>query len=398
MGSILWRALKPMFRNRAFWAIVFISGLLLFVNVSNQITQTRFEENIRQAQVAMDSGSLKLASEYIKTAGELGDGPLLDAIEYRWNLLNGSSENFSEGSYALFVGEYLDAVELLSRVSPEDALNYSPAQELLEEAEAKLVQAAISESKQLSNAGSGEEAITAIQNVPERLVTDELRLLELDYREQYVQELFEAQEYLALIETVSEASERGFDAATFEPYLADAKDAYIDEEISKNSELSTANETTDLYVARAAMRELANLVGEDERIDEEISRLNGVIQKINESKETSSSNSNSQSSSSSSSLDKACSAMKTADLAVATAAQNLYAGSVSNSDITRLKAAERGINSTYKATSGGFYSYMLTQAQWVYLLWTSIEYGDGGSAVLAIEYYLDDDEYTRYCK
>lgn len=397
MSSIRWQALRPMFRNRAFWAIVFISGLLLFVTVSNQITQTRFEENVKQAQVAMDSGSLKLANEYIKTAGELGDGPLLDEIEARWNLLSESNRNFSEGSRQLMARDYSSAIESLSMVSPNDALNYIPAQELLEEAEEKVVQVAISDSKQLSNAGNGEAALNAIQSVPDSLATDELRLLELNYREQYVQELFEAREYLTLIETVSEASGKGFDTASFEPYFADAKEAYIDEEISKNSELSTANETSDLFVARAAMRELANLVGEDERIDEEISRLNGVIQKINESKESNSSNSDSQSSSSSSSLDTACSAMKTADLAVASAAQNLYAGSVSNSDIIRLKAAEKGINSTYKATSGGFYSYMLTQAQWVYLLWTSIEYGDGGSAVLAIEYYLDDDEYTRYC-
>jgi hypothetical protein len=389
-----------MLKSYAFWFFAVVIVVAVWLIVPASIDQSRYENSLDQAQAAMDTGDLPLAGEYIFEAKALGNGQRLDQAEQRWQVLSDSHENFTNGSTALDSGDFATAIVSLVLVSSDDSENYQPAQKLLEEAEKGLVDSTVREAKQLSQEGSGEEASRAIQSLPQRLVTKELRLLELEYRVQHVQELFEDQSYLKVIEMVSEASDKGFIVAAFEPYLADATDAYVKQEIAQNESLNVESEGTDLYAARAEMRDLQKLVGPNDLVDSEISRLSDLIQEVGESKRENPDpvKQNSNSSDSATSLDRACSAMKNADLAVVTAADNFYAGSVSGSDISKLKSAESRINSTYKSVNGGMYNYMVGQANAVYLLWSSLEFGDAGTAFFAIESYLDGDEYTRYCK
>jgi hypothetical protein len=90
--------------------------------------------------------------------------------------------------------------------------------------------------------------------------------------------------------------------------------------------------------------------------------------------------------------------MKGADLAVARAGQKLYSGDLSQSDISSLKTSGRRISQANDDIDGEFYWYMVRQANSIYLLWTSLEAGDGGSAVFAIDSYLDGDEYSKFCR
>ena len=97
-------------------------------------------------------------------------------------------------------------------------------------------------------------------------------------------------------------------------------------------------------------------------------------------------------------LDKACRAMKTADLTLATVGKRYYDGKVvSPAQLDSLQSAEEGINNTYQATSGAFYSYMVGQANNLYLVRINLAARDFAVAEMAIDAYLDNDRYTQFC-
>ena len=97
-------------------------------------------------------------------------------------------------------------------------------------------------------------------------------------------------------------------------------------------------------------------------------------------------------------LDKACRAMKTADITLATVGRRYYDGKVvSPAQLDSLQTAEEGINSAYQATSGAFYSYMVGQANNLYLVRINLAARDFAVAEMAIDAYLDNDRYTQFC-
>ena len=113
---------------------------------------------------------------------------------------------------------------------------------------------------------------------------------------------------------------------------------------------------------------------------------------------TSGGNSSSSFAGSTAELDKACRAMKTADITLATVGKRYYDGKVvSPAQLDSLQAAEEGINNTYQATSGAFYSYMVGQANNLYLVRINLAARDFAVAEMAIDAYLDNDRYTQFC-
>ena len=96
--------------------------------------------------------------------------------------------------------------------------------------------------------------------------------------------------------------------------------------------------------------------------------------------------------------DRACSAMKSADKAVANAATAFYSDSVDQSQIQSLNSSLAAVNNAYKAVDGDLYWYMVGQGNAMDLLASSLSSGDADAAFLAIESYLDNDQYTRFCK
>ena len=101
---------------------------------------------------------------------------------------------------------------------------------------------------------------------------------------------------------------------------------------------------------------------------------------------------------STSQLDDACSAMKAADLTLATIGKRYYDGrAISQAQLNSLKTAEENINNTYQATSGAFYSYMVGQANNLYLVRINLAARDFAVAEMAIDAYLDNDRYTQFC-
>lgn len=103
-------------------------------------------------------------------------------------------------------------------------------------------------------------------------------------------------------------------------------------------------------------------------------------------------------SSSTQELDRACQAMKTADLILATIGKQYYEGrAVSPAQLDSLKSAEEGINNSYQATDGAFYSYMVGQANNLYLVRINLAAKNFAVAEMAIDAYLDNDRYTQFC-
>lgn len=101
---------------------------------------------------------------------------------------------------------------------------------------------------------------------------------------------------------------------------------------------------------------------------------------------------------STSQLDEACRAMKAADLTLATVGKSYYDGrAISQAQLDSLRASEENINNTYKATSGAFYSYMVGQANNLYLVRINLAARDFAVAEMAIDAYLDNDRYTQFC-
>ncbi len=96
--------------------------------------------------------------------------------------------------------------------------------------------------------------------------------------------------------------------------------------------------------------------------------------------------------------DVACRAMKNADMAVALAGQEFAAGAVSDSTLAQLRSSLDVVNAAYKELEGDFYWYLVTQGNSMSLLYDSLVDGDQTSAFVAIDSYLDNDEYTRFCK
>lgn len=96
--------------------------------------------------------------------------------------------------------------------------------------------------------------------------------------------------------------------------------------------------------------------------------------------------------------DRACSAMKNADRAVANAATAFYSDSVGQAQIQALTSSLAAVNNAYKAVDGDLYWYMVGQGNAMDLLASSLSSGDPDAAFLAIENYLDNDQYSRFCK
>ena len=90
-------------------------------------------------------------------------------------------------------------------------------------------------------------------------------------------------------------------------------------------------------------------------------------------------------------LDAACSAMRSADLAVGS-----YG--TSPSQLRALEEAERQINETYTGVDGDFYWYMVGQGNNIFTLRSALESGNSSLVLAAVDNYLADDEYTRFCR
>ncbi len=99
-----------------------------------------------------------------------------------------------------------------------------------------------------------------------------------------------------------------------------------------------------------------------------------------------------------SSEDRACLAMKNADLAVATLAKKVLDGTAVSSDANSITAPLNAVNSAYKSLDGDFYWYLVAQGNSMDLLQRSVKSEDWYTAGVAIGAYLDADEYPRFCR
>jgi TM2 domain-containing membrane protein YozV len=98
-----------------------------------------------------------------------------------------------------------------------------------------------------------------------------------------------------------------------------------------------------------------------------------------------------------SSEDKACSAMKNADMAVALVGRKITQGTATRADADSLGPVLASVNSAYKSLDGDFYWYLVAQGNSIDLLQRSIANEDWYSAGVALGAYLDADEFTRFC-
>ena len=104
------------------------------------------------------------------------------------------------------------------------------------------------------------------------------------------------------------------------------------------------------------------------------------------------------SSPSSATSDQACSAMKSADMAVATLGKKVISGTAKSSDTGSVKSALTRVNAAYPQLDGSFYFYLVGQGNAMDLLIRSVESGDFYSAGVAVQSYLDGDKYSTYCR
>jgi TM2 domain-containing membrane protein YozV len=98
-----------------------------------------------------------------------------------------------------------------------------------------------------------------------------------------------------------------------------------------------------------------------------------------------------------SSEDKACQAMKNADMAVATVGRKITQGTATPADADSLGPALASVNSAYKSLDGDFYWYLVAQGNSIDLLKMSIQNEDWYSAGVALAAYLDADEFSTFC-
>jgi hypothetical protein len=98
-----------------------------------------------------------------------------------------------------------------------------------------------------------------------------------------------------------------------------------------------------------------------------------------------------------SSEDKACQAMKNADMAVATVGRKITQGTATPADADSLGPALASVNSAYTSLDGDFYWYLVAQGNSIDLLKMSITNEDWYSAGVALAAYLDADEFSRFC-
>lgn len=96
--------------------------------------------------------------------------------------------------------------------------------------------------------------------------------------------------------------------------------------------------------------------------------------------------------------DLACNAMKGADLAVASLGRKILEGGASSSDAQLLQAPLERVNNAYKKLDGDFYWYLVGQGNAMDLLAKSVASGDFYSAGVALDSYLNGDEFTRFCR
>ena len=90
-------------------------------------------------------------------------------------------------------------------------------------------------------------------------------------------------------------------------------------------------------------------------------------------------------------LDAACTAMRLADIAVG-------GYGTSPGQLQSLAEAERKINDAYRDVDEDFYWYMVAQANNINVLRSALESGDSNLAYSALDSYLANDEYTRFCR
>ena len=390
--------LRRTMRKPIFWFSLFVVGAVVTMLVSASLNTQRYEQSIERASASLDSGDLIAASEYLREADEFGEGDELDGLNARWALLRDSERNFTKGYEALEGGNFAEAYEYFASVDKADPFHYEDSLALIELAAKGLNSKALEDASLLSAEGKLSDAVALLSEIPSEIRSKSVDQEELRLRVQHVALLFETGEIEEVLEESSRAVDRGYEGSAFEPYYSEASNSYAAQIIKGTSLLGETSEIASIYSARSRINEARDLTGPNALLDEELGRINAIIDSRRSEPNEDESKSKQNSEASISSLDAACSAMKSADLAVARAGQNLYSGDLSQSDISSLKASERRISQANDNIDGDFYWYMVGQANSIYLLWTSLEAGDGGSAFFAIDSYLDGDQYSRFCR
>ena len=96
---------------------------------------------------------------------------------------------------------------------------------------------------------------------------------------------------------------------------------------------------------------------------------------------------------------RACRAMLSADKAVATVGRKLTSGqTVSNSEINSIRSALTSVNGAYKDLEGSFYWYLVAQGNALDSLDRALRSNDQRAANTALRSYLNNDDYSLYCR
>ena len=392
--SLLFKTMRKPF----FWFFLFVVGAVVTMLVSEYVDAQRYEQSIERASVSLDEGDLIAAAGFLREANEFGEGDELDQLNARWSLLRDSESNFTRGSEAFQAGNFAEAYDLFASVDETDPFHYRDSLALIELAAERINSKALEDANLLLAEGKLSEATALLTEIPSEVRSKSVAEKELKLRIQQTAFLFDTGEIEQVLEESARAVERGYDISSFEPYYSESANSYAAQIIRGTSSLGANSEIANLYSGRSRINEAKELTGPNALLEEELGRINTIIDSQRPDSNEDESKPKQNSDASISSLDAACSVMKGADLAVARAGQKLYSGDLSQSDISSLKTSERRISQANDDIDGEFYWYMVGQANSIYLLWTSLEAGDGGSAVFAIDSYLDGDEYSKFCR
>jgi hypothetical protein len=80
-----------------------------------------------------------------------------------------------------------------------------------------------------------------------------------------------------VLEESSRAVERGYDISSFEPYYSEAANSYAAQIIRGTSSLGETSEIANLYSGRSRINEAKELTGPNAPLDEELGRINTII-------------------------------------------------------------------------------------------------------------------------
>jgi hypothetical protein len=91
--------------------------------------------------------------------------------------------------------------------------------------------------------------------------------------------------------------------------------------------------------------------------------------------------------------------MLSADKAVATVGLKLTSGqAVSTSEINSIRSALTSVNGAYRDLDGPFYWYLVAQGNALDSLDKALRGGDQRAANTALRSYLNNDDYSLYCR